>query len=128
MSKWLRRYDAVNTPRLLLDQVRTRAIDPLSLEAVQAVYPSIAQRLQREVLEQFAGGTKITRADRVALAPIAGMALVPSLDPARAVASQVSFAAKPSPPAGVGVGNGPHQKIAQAYPLATASQRIERGD
>jgi hypothetical protein len=127
MSKWLRRYDAVNSPRLLLEQVRTRAIDPLSLEAVQTVYPSIAQRLQREVLENLADGTKIARADRVALAPIAGMAMVPSLEPTRAVASQVSFAAKPAPPAG-GNRNGAPSKISEAYPLATASQRVERGD
>lgn len=129
-QRWLRRQAAVDDPTVLFDQVRTLRLDPLTIDAVRAVYPAMFGRLVTAVHGQLAEHPeKFARRDRLALSTLLGHPVTPSAS-AKGIASRQQTYAAPAG-GGHGMGSGsrstaPAKEMSKSR--ATASESIAKGD
>jgi hypothetical protein len=95
ITKFLKYYEAVENPLNILKQVRAGVLNKESMEAVQAVYPSLLKEMQSSVMDKITDKdhSKIPYINKVMLSFFLGQDLVNGVSSASILANQASFRA-----------------------------------
>ena len=70
--------EAVENPKVVLNQLKNGYVNPRAVEALKVVYPSMYSAIQAEVISKMP--KKLTRAQRIQLQPLIGAKVSPSME------------------------------------------------
>lgn len=129
-----RAHEVMQAPLRALDHVAKGTLDPIHVQALEAVYPKLTQHMRTKVLEgiasRTAAGKTIPRHTRLALSLFLGSPLDSSVNPETIAANQATMAQAPKQqdqmPAPQGGGKAKAVKGFAA--LATPGQRSQGRD